>query len=49
MKRLPAVLLASLMAGPLLAQSAGRIEYTTYSLPNGLRVVLAPNRTTRGG
>ena len=46
MKRLPAVLLASLMAGPLLAQSAGRIEYTTYSLPNGLRVVLAPNRTT---
>src|SRR5262245_8108 len=46
MKRLPAVLLATLIAGPLGAQTAGRIEYTTYALPNGLRVVLAPNRTT---
>ncbi len=30
----------------LAAQSAGRIEYTTYTLPNGLKVVLAPVRTT---
>jgi predicted Zn-dependent peptidase len=29
----------------LVAQTAGRIEYTTYTLPNGLRVVLAPKRT----
>jgi zinc protease len=30
----------------LTAQTAGRIDYSTYTLPNGLRVVLAPKRTT---
>ncbi len=29
----------------LIAQSAGRIDYTTYTLPNGLTVVLAPKKT----
>ena len=28
------------------AQTAGRIQYSTYTLPNGLRVVLAPKRAT---
>ena len=30
----------------LAAQEAGRIAYATYTLANGLRVVLSPNRTT---
>ena len=29
----------------LTAQTAGRIQYSTYTLPNGLTVVLAPKRT----
>jgi predicted Zn-dependent peptidase len=33
-------------AGRAAAQSVGRIQYTTYTLPNGLRVVLAPARAT---
>ena len=43
---LGAVLLTALPACRLTAQSAGRIAYSTYTLPNGLRVVLAPKRTT---
>ena len=39
-------LLTALPPCRLTAQTAGRIEYSTYSLPNGLRVVLSPNRTT---
>jgi predicted Zn-dependent peptidase len=30
----------------LSAQAVGRIDYSTYTLPNGLRVVLAPMRAT---
>ena len=41
-----AVVLAAWPPSPLAAQSVGRIPYTTYTLPNGLRVVLSPNRTT---
>jgi predicted Zn-dependent peptidase len=41
-----ALLLTALCPAALTAQSAGRIDYTTYTLANGLRVVLAPVRTT---
>ncbi len=45
--RIALLLLPGLWAtGRLDAQAAGRIAYTTYTLPNGLRVVLAPKRTT---
>ena len=39
-------LLLSACPPVLSAQTAGRIEYTTYTLANGLRVVLSPVRTT---
>ena len=40
------LLLTASQVGRATAQSVGRIAYTTYTLPNGLRVVLAPVRTT---
>jgi hypothetical protein len=38
--------LTALPAYRLTAQSVGRIAYTTYTLPNGLRVVLSQDRST---
>ena len=43
---LSALLLCVCASARLRAQSAGRIDYSSYTLPNGLRVVLAPVRTT---
>ena len=40
------VLLTAGTVGRAPAQTVGRIQYTTYTLPNGLKVVLAPVRTT---
>lgn len=41
------VLLGALLAAPLAAQDPARISYETYSLPNGLRVILAPDTTVQ--
>ena len=41
-----ALLLSASVPQLLSSQTVGRIEYSTYTLPNGLRVVLAPVRTT---
>ncbi len=37
---------ALLAAGTLQAQQSGRIPYTTYTLPNGLRVIISQDRST---
>jgi zinc protease len=41
-----AALAAALAATPGAAQSTGRIEYSTWQLANGLRVLFAPERST---
>lgn len=38
---------ALLTASQLLAQDPGRISYESYSLPNGLKVILAPDTTVQ--
>lgn len=41
------LLLSLLTAGTLGAQEPGRIRYEQYTLPNGLRVILAPDTTVQ--
>ena len=41
------LLLASLLAAPLTAQEPARIAIESYTLPNGLKVILAPDRTSQ--
>lgn len=43
----PALAVLALAAGPLSGQEPGRVAYETYALPNGLRVVLAPDPTVQ--
>ena len=43
---LTCVLAAAGGAGPALAQQVGRIQYESYALPNGLRVVLSEDHST---
>ena len=46
-RTLTATLLACLVAPALLAQSTGRIAFERFTLPNGLDVILAPDRSTQ--
>ncbi len=48
MRYLPIVLAGVVtLAGPLHAQDAGRVQLDTFRLANGLKVVLAPDRSTQ--
>jgi zinc protease len=47
MRSLPALALCVAIGSPLVAQQpAGSIDYTTFTLPNGLRVIAAQDHTT---